>query len=204
MVRGSFVSTIGRNLLATPQRFSSPFRLPWRHFFNMPLRMGNVADSKVRTFTGHKSETMTELYTHFDPRESVEVRRIQEDIVMGEREEMAGERDEGEGRRRACAGTTKFEKNTHYWGETPRLIRVIIYAREESGVIMSMAEARCHVGEIRSKEMAVIGTLAQILFRIAHFAGRMAVWNSALAGKGNLSASGAPHQCELQSDQGNG
>jgi len=53
----------------------------WRHFFNTTLRMGNVADSKVRELTGHKSEAMTELYTHFDPREFVEVRRIQEGIV---------------------------------------------------------------------------------------------------------------------------
>ena len=68
----------------------------WRHFFNTTLRMGNVADAKVRTLTGHKSEAMTELYTHFDPREFVEVRRIQENIVKGEQqEEMASERDEG-------------------------------------------------------------------------------------------------------------
>ena len=65
----------------------------WRHFFNTTLRMGNVADSKVRELTGHKSEAMTELYTHFDPREFVEVRRIQEGIVTCE-EEIAGEIDE--------------------------------------------------------------------------------------------------------------
>ena len=53
----------------------------WRHFFNTTLRMGNVADSKVRELTGHKTEAMTELYTHFDPREFLEVRRIQEGIV---------------------------------------------------------------------------------------------------------------------------
>ena len=55
--------------------------------------MGNVADSKVRELTGHKSEAMTELYTHFDPREFVEVRRIQEGIITRE-EEIAGEIDE--------------------------------------------------------------------------------------------------------------
>jgi len=67
----------------------------WRHFFNTTLRMGNVADSKVRELTGHKSEAMTELYTHFDPREFIEVRRIQEGIVTSEAEEMAEASDEG-------------------------------------------------------------------------------------------------------------
>ena len=62
----------------------------WRHFFNTTLRMGNVADAKVRELTGHKSEAMTELYTHFDPREFVEVRRIQEGIVTVQVEAVAG------------------------------------------------------------------------------------------------------------------
>jgi len=62
----------------------------WRHFFNTTLRMGNVADSKVRELTGHKTEAMTELYTHFDPREFLEVRRIQEGIVANEEDEMVG------------------------------------------------------------------------------------------------------------------
>lgn len=63
----------------------------WRHFFNTTLRMGNVADSKVRRLTGHKSEAMTELYTHFDPREFAEVRRIQEGIVAGDQEAPAND-----------------------------------------------------------------------------------------------------------------
>ena len=55
----------------------------WRHFFNTTLRMGNVADSKVRELTGHKSEAMTDLYTHFDPRSFGDVKRIQEGIALG-------------------------------------------------------------------------------------------------------------------------
>ncbi len=55
----------------------------WRHFFNTTLRMGDVADSKVRKLTGHRSEAMTELYTHFDSRSFTDVRRIQEGIISG-------------------------------------------------------------------------------------------------------------------------
>ena len=63
----------------------------WRHFFNTTLRMGNVADSKVRKLTGHKSEAMTELYTDFDPREFTDVRRIQEKIVTSDANGEAAE-----------------------------------------------------------------------------------------------------------------
>jgi integrase len=55
----------------------------WRHFFNTTLRMGNVADSKVRELTGHKTAGMTEHYTHFDPREFGDVKKIQESMVPG-------------------------------------------------------------------------------------------------------------------------
>jgi integrase len=79
--------------VGTPRR-KCPFH-KWRHFFNTTLRMGNVADSKVRELTGHKSEAMTELYTHFDPREFIEVRRIQEGILTSEVEEIAEASDEG-------------------------------------------------------------------------------------------------------------
>jgi integrase len=56
----------------------------WRHFYNTTLRMGNVADSKVRELTGHKSEIMTEHYTHFDPRRFDDVKKIQESIARCE------------------------------------------------------------------------------------------------------------------------
>ena len=55
----------------------------WRHFFNTTLRMGNVTDAKVRKLTGHKSEAMTDHYTHFDPRAFGDVKRIQEGIALG-------------------------------------------------------------------------------------------------------------------------
>jgi integrase len=52
----------------------------WRHFLNTTLRMANVADSKVRKVTGHRSLKMTEHYTHFDSREFTEVRAVQAEL----------------------------------------------------------------------------------------------------------------------------
>ena len=49
---------------------------------NTLLRMSNVADSKVQTVTGHRSNRMTEHYTHFDTRQFAEVRTVQTDLLM--------------------------------------------------------------------------------------------------------------------------
>ena len=53
----------------------------WRHFFNTLLLMSNVADSKVRSITGHRSKKMTEHYTHFDTRQFTEVRDVQAELL---------------------------------------------------------------------------------------------------------------------------
>ena len=57
----------------------------WRHFFNTTLQMANVALSKVQSITGHKSDRMTELYTHFDAKEFAEVREVQEALLLPEK-----------------------------------------------------------------------------------------------------------------------
>ena len=44
---------------------------------NTLLRMSNVADSKVQSVTGHRTNRMTEHYTHFDTRQFTEVRNVQ-------------------------------------------------------------------------------------------------------------------------------
>ena len=56
----------------------------WRHFFNTTLQMANVALSKVQSVTGHKSDRMTEWYTHFDSRDFAEVRDVQEALLLPE------------------------------------------------------------------------------------------------------------------------
>ncbi len=49
----------------------------WRHFFNTMCR-GKVPDSKLQRVTGHKTQEMTEHYTHFQLEDYAEVRKIQE------------------------------------------------------------------------------------------------------------------------------
>ena len=94
----------------------------WRHFLNTTLRMGNVADSKVRGLTGHKSEAMTDHYTHFDPRSFGDVKRIQEGIALAT---LAGDQgDEKRGPEADCGTgtpTTVFAFGDP--GRTPRTIR---------------------------------------------------------------------------------
>jgi integrase len=49
----------------------------WRHFCNTELQKAGLTVKKVQAVTGHKSERMTEWYTHFDPAEFGEVPKIQ-------------------------------------------------------------------------------------------------------------------------------
>ena len=37
----------------------------WRHFANTYFRSQGIHDSKVQAVTGHKTQEMTELYTHY-------------------------------------------------------------------------------------------------------------------------------------------
>jgi hypothetical protein len=46
--------------------------------------MANVALSKVQSVTGHKSDRMTEWYTHFDSKDFAEVRGVQEALLLPE------------------------------------------------------------------------------------------------------------------------
>jgi integrase len=49
----------------------------WRHFLNTELQKAGLTVQIVQAVTGHKSERMTEYYTHFDPREFGEVPEVQ-------------------------------------------------------------------------------------------------------------------------------
>jgi integrase/recombinase XerC len=53
----------------------------WRHFCNTELLRGGLSVKKVQAVTGHKTERMTDNYTHFDPLEFTEVNRIQEMLL---------------------------------------------------------------------------------------------------------------------------
>ena len=53
----------------------------WRHFCNTEMQKAGLSVQKVQAVTGHKSERMTELYTHFDPLEFGDVPKVQEALL---------------------------------------------------------------------------------------------------------------------------
>jgi integrase len=61
----------------------------WRYFLNTNLRARGVADAKVQSITGHKSQSMTERYTRFYTEEFTEVRTIQDTLLLPEGQKAA-------------------------------------------------------------------------------------------------------------------
>jgi integrase len=53
----------------------------WRHFCNTELQKAGVPIPQVQSVTGHKSDRMTEWYTHFDPNEFGGIRQAQERLL---------------------------------------------------------------------------------------------------------------------------
>jgi integrase len=64
----------------------------WRHFCNTELLRGGLSVKKVQAVTGHKTESMTDNYTHFDPLEFTEVNKIQEMLLSPKKEPTENER----------------------------------------------------------------------------------------------------------------
>jgi integrase len=62
----------------------------WRHFCNTELLKGGVPVKKVQAVTRHKSDSMTERYTHFDPLDFAEVTKVQEGLLKPENEAEDG------------------------------------------------------------------------------------------------------------------
>ena len=60
----------------------------WRHFLNTELQKAGLTVQIVQAVTGHKSERMTEYYTHFDPREFGEVPEVQAALLAAEPEKQ--------------------------------------------------------------------------------------------------------------------
>ncbi len=54
----------------------------WRHFLNSIAR-GRVPDEKVRLMTGHRTEQMTEHYTHLLEEDYSAIREMQDDVFGG-------------------------------------------------------------------------------------------------------------------------
>lgn len=53
----------------------------WRHYFNSRLRSKGIADAVVQKITGHKTQRMTEHYTHFELGDFKEVSEVQEEMT---------------------------------------------------------------------------------------------------------------------------
>lgn len=54
----------------------------WRHFFNTTMRTNDISDGKLQKLTGHKSQAMTDRYTHFKADDFQDVQKIQAKIIQ--------------------------------------------------------------------------------------------------------------------------
>jgi len=54
----------------------------WRHFFITEMLKGGMTTEQTQAITMHKSERMTEIYTHFDPLDFKKAKEIQEALLQ--------------------------------------------------------------------------------------------------------------------------
>jgi integrase len=64
----------------------------WRHFLNTELQRQGLALQQVQAVTGHKSDRMTEWYSHFDARQLSDVMEAQAVITGAKKPGKAGEK----------------------------------------------------------------------------------------------------------------
>ena len=57
----------------------------WRHFFNTLLLSYNVGHKKVQAVTGHRTNKMTDHYTHFDTKKFSDIRDVQVELLTGQK-----------------------------------------------------------------------------------------------------------------------
>jgi integrase len=67
----------------------------WRHFLNTELQTQGLTLQQVQAVTGHKSDRMSELYSHFDARQLSDVMEAQRVITGAKKPGKAGEGAEG-------------------------------------------------------------------------------------------------------------
>jgi integrase len=67
----------------------------WRHFLNTELQTQGLTLEQVQAVTGHKSDRMTELYSHFDARKLSDVMEAQRVITGAKKPGKAGEKAKG-------------------------------------------------------------------------------------------------------------
>jgi integrase len=82
----------------------------WRHFLNTELQVAGVSVSKVQSVTGHKSDRMTEWYSHFDPKEFTDVREAQEALLQPDTKKAAGTKQTKQTPKKQTAKTVQAKK----------------------------------------------------------------------------------------------
>jgi hypothetical protein len=63
----------------------------WRHFLNTELQTQGLTLEQVQAVTGHKSDRMTEWYSHFDARKLADVMEAQQVITGAKKPGKTGE-----------------------------------------------------------------------------------------------------------------
>lgn len=71
----------------------------WRHFLNTELQLQGLSLKQVQAVTGHKSDRMTEWYSHFDARQLADVMDAQRVITGGKQPEGSASGAMGTGKK---------------------------------------------------------------------------------------------------------
>jgi integrase len=110
----------------------------WRHFFNTELLKGGLTIPQAQAVTGHKSDRMTEWYTHFDPAEFAQAKRVQENLLSpkGQKPEKAVAGDTPGGDKAGEAAKTKAE--TRKQPVRPEL-KIVKLPEQENSRVRKMA-----------------------------------------------------------------
>ena len=76
-----FADALGRAGISNEERRKRQISFhSWRHFFNSLCRRSGVPDPLLRKWTGHRTEQMTELYSHFTAGDFGEIVKVQESL----------------------------------------------------------------------------------------------------------------------------
>jgi integrase len=89
----------------------------WRHFLNTELQLQGLSLQQVQAVTGHKSDRMTEWYSHFDARQLSDVMDAQHVIAGAKKPGKAGERTES-----VTAAKTETAKQAAATGKAGRVV----------------------------------------------------------------------------------
>ena len=54
----------------------------WRHFFNTELLKGGLSVKQTQAITRHRSEQMTDRYSHFEPNDFIKAKEVQEALLQ--------------------------------------------------------------------------------------------------------------------------